>query len=230
MKNLINNKGISIGLKILKGLFFLIVLLVMIFTLISVTSFDKDKGNGILGVKFFTVLSDSMQSEFVSGDVIITKNANISNLKEGDIITFKSIDPASFGEVVTHKIRSKTTHDGKIAFITYGTTTGSDDKYPALAEKIIGQYVFSIPNGGYFFEFLKSTTGYFTVIFIPFMLLIILEIIKFIGIARKYKKEQREEIDQKNAEIAEEKLKVQKMMDELQELRNQMNDKNEKSA
>ena len=50
-----------------------------------------------------------------------------AELNEGDIISYLSLNPESYGEVVTHKIRTLTQDDkGAPGFITYGTTTGED--------------------------------------------------------------------------------------------------------
>ena len=52
-----------------------------------------------------------------------------ATLQAGDIITFQSTNPASYGESITHKIRALTTDaSGNPGFITYGTTTGVDDE------------------------------------------------------------------------------------------------------
>lgn len=68
-------------------------------------------------------------------------------VKPGDIITFRSIDPANYGEVVTHKVQELTSYEGKDAYVTYGTANESADSYPALKEKVIGQYRFRLPKG-----------------------------------------------------------------------------------
>lgn len=98
----------------------------------------------------------SMQDTFAVGDLTVSKKVDPQTLQPGDIVTFESIDPANYGEIVTHKIREITTYEGKQAFVTYGTTTGVDDAYPALFENVVGEYVFKLPKMGYFFNFLKS--------------------------------------------------------------------------
>lgn len=227
MGKLKDKKAFRVTATILKSLLFAFAAVVMVFTVISVTSFDRDSGSGLFGYKFFIVLSDSMKDTFAVGDVAISKTVDTSGLSEGDIITFKSIDPENYGEVVTHKIRSVTTYEGKKAFVTYGTTTGSSDAYPALEEKVIGQYSTKITSAGYVFQFLKSPAGYFTLIFIPFLILIIMEGIRFFGIVRKYKKEQQADIDRQKSELEAEKQKTLEMMDELKKLREQIGDRRE---
>lgn len=215
---------LKIILKIVKYVFFAFAAFVMVFTVISATSLNKDTGNGFFGYKLFIVLSDSMKPEFGAGDVAVCKKVDPSALFEGDIITFKSTDKSNFGEIVTHKIKSKTVHEGKDAFITYGINTGYEDE-PALAEKVIGRYVFSLPGAGYLFGFLKSPAGYFSLIFIPFFFLILFEGIKFFGAVRQYKKEQQEEIDRQKAELELERQKNQAMMAEVETLLKSLEEK-----
>ena len=77
----------------------------MIFTVISVNTFDQNHRN-IFGYKFFVVRTDSMAAtDFDAGDIVIIKETDPSTLQVGDIIAFISQDPESYGEAVTHKIR-----------------------------------------------------------------------------------------------------------------------------
>lgn len=193
----------------------------MIFTLISVNTFDQNERN-IFGFKFFVVTSDSMAAtDFDAGDIVISKAVDITTLKEGDIITFVSQNSYNYGETVTHKIREvKREPDGSIAFVTYGTTTDTDDE--ALATIIVGKYVGRIPNLGSFFLFLKTTAGYILCILIPFLLLIISQGINSIRLFRQYKREQMNEMKAERARIEEERAESQRLMAELLELKAQL--------
>ena len=194
-------KAGKIAGRILSILILLFAVFIMVFTIISVTTVNKEEAD-FLGYRPFIVLSDSMRTEFEVGDMIVSKEVDADSLREGDIITFRSIDPNNYGGVMTHKIREVTTYEGEKAFITYGTTTEVDDAYPALAENVIGQYVFHLPKMGYFFQFLKSVPGYFILIFTPFMILIILQAVKFFRLLKQYRKEQKEELERLRAQIS----------------------------
>lgn len=193
----------------------------MIFTLFSVNTFDRND-RPILGFKFFIVQSDSMAAtDFKAGDIVIAREVDITALKEGDIITFVSQSSHNYGETVTHKIRRVTTDpDGDIAFVTYGTTTGTDDE--ALATIIVGKYVGRLPGIGTFFQFLKTTPGYIVCIFIPFLLLIMFQGLTCIRLFRQYKKEQMAEMIAERAKIEEERAESHRMMAELLELKAQL--------
>ena len=214
-------KTLNIAGKIVTALILTFTILVMLFTIISVNTVGQDKAS-LFGYKPNIVLSDSMQDTFAVGDLEISKEVDPQTLEVGDIITFTSIDPVNYGVTVTHKIREITTYEGKPAFITYGTTTGVDDAYPVPFENVIGKYQFRLPKLGYFFEFLRTPAGYFTVILIPFLLLIILQAVHFFKLARQYKAEQKAEIAAQRAEVEAQRQEAQRMKEELERLRAQM--------
>ena len=214
-------KILNIVKSVLVWLVVAVAVFMMTFTLISVNTFDQND-RILFGYKFFVVQTDSMSAtDFDAGDIVISKEVDITTLKEGDIITFVSQSSHNYGETVTHKIREVTTDaDGDLAFVTYGTTTNTDDE--ALATIIVGQYVGRIPNLGAFFLFLKTTPGYIICILIPFLLLILSQGLNCIRLFRQYKKEQMDEMKAERAKIEEERAESQRMMAELLELKAQL--------
>ncbi len=204
----------------------LIVLLavsMMIFTVVSVTTFNINDRD-LFGFKMYIVNSDSMSAtDFNAGDLILVKEVDPSALNVGDIITFMSQDTDSFGETITHKIRKLTTDaEGNPGFITYGTTTDTDDETIVTYPYVLGKYESNIPGLGTFFNFLKTTPGYFVCIFTPFMLIIIYEGVKFFNLFRRYKKEQMEEMQAERDKIDAEKAENAKMLEELKALKAQL--------
>ncbi len=216
-------KALNVVKNVLVWIVVVFAALMMIFTLVSVNTFDRDDRT-IFGYRFMIVQTDSMsKTDFDAGDVIISKEVDTRTLKAGDIITFISQDATNFGETVTHKIREVTKdEDGKLAFITYGTTTDTNDATPVTHNYVRGKYVAKLPKLGHFFTFLKSTPGYIVCILVPFLIIILSEGIRCIGLFRRYKKEQNAEIDAERAKIAEERAESQKMMAELLELKKQL--------
>ena len=213
-------KALQIIKTILVWLIVAVAVGMMIFTLISVSTFDKTERN-LFGFKFFIVTSDSMSAtDFDAGDIAISKNVDPKTLKEGDIITFLSQDHDNFGEVVTHKIRRLTTDaNGRPGFVTYGTMTDTDDRTVVTHEYVVGQYVGRIPKVGSFFMFLKTTPGYILCILLPFLLLILSQGLNCIRLFRQYKKEQMDEMKAEREKIEQERAESQRMMAELLELK-----------
>ena len=186
----------------------------MVFTVISVSTFDR-ADRKLFGYRAFIVLSDSMsKTDFNAGDLVLVKEVDPATLQEGDIIAYTSQNTANYGETVTHKIRSLTTDaSGEPGFITYGTTT-----YPY----VLGKYSSHIPKAGTFFQFLKSTPGYIVCILVPFLVLILLEGVRCIRLFRKYKAEQQAELQAERDKIAADRAETQRMMQELLQMKAQM--------
>ena len=218
-------KRLSVVKSFLVWLVVAVTVFIMIFTLVSVTMFDQNNRH-LFGFKFFVVQTDSMAAtDFDAGNIVISKNVDVTTLREGDIITFISQDPMNYGETVTHKIREVTSDgDGGIAFVTYGTTTDTNDE--TLATIIVGKYVGHIPNMGAFFLFLKTTPGYILCVLIPFLILIVSQGINCVVLFRKYKKEQEEQIRAEKEQIERERAESQRLMAELLELKAQLANQN----
>lgn len=202
----------------------------MIFTIISVTTFNRNDRN-LFGYRAYIVNSDSMAAtDFNAGDLILVKETDPSLLAVGDIITFISQDSASFGEIVTHKIRERTVdNNGNVGFVTYGTTTGVNDETVVTYLYILGKYEAKVPYMGTFFNFLKTPQGYIVCIFIPFMLLILHQGINTVKLFRRYKGEQMEEMNAQKARIEAERAENARMMQELLALKAQLEGKTQET-
>lgn len=202
----------------------------MIFTIVSVTTFDRTDRN-LFGYKAFIVLSDSMsKTDFEAGDLALVKEVDPSTLKEGDIIAYISQNTTNFGEVVTHKIRRLTTDAvGNPGFVTYGTTTDTDDETVVTYEYVLGKYETHLPKVGKFFLFLKTTPGYIVCILIPFLFLILMEGMRCISLFKKYKAEQEAELQAERDKIEADRAETQRMMQELLAMKKEMQESQKRS-
>ena len=220
-------KTLNVIKDVLVWLLVIVSVLMMLFTVISCTTFNRND-RSLFGYKMYIVNSDSMAAtDFKAGSLIFVKEVKPSTLKEGDIITFMSQNTSSFGETVTHKIRKLTTDaEGNPGFITYGTTTNTNDETIVTYTYILGKYQGHIAGLGHFFNFLKTTPGYFVCIFTPFMLIIIYEGVKFFNLFRRYRREQMEEMQEERDKIEAEREANAKMLEELQALKAQLEKQN----
>ena len=207
-RNLIRN--------IVVWLFVAIAVLMMVFTIISVATFDRTD-RSLFGMKAFIVLSDSMsKTDFSAGDLVFVKEVDPATLAEGDIISYISQNTANYGETVTHKIRRVTTDaKGNPGFVTYGTTTDTDDETIVTYPFVIGKYKGHIPKIGRFFQFLKTTPGYIVCILIPFLVLILFEGAQCIRLFRKYKAEQQAALNAEREKLEADKAETARMLEEL---------------
>ena len=229
-------KILNIALKVVTWLLVAFTVFMMIFTVVTVTTVDRND-RSIFGVKFYIVQTDSMSlSEnnkdmdvhFNAGDIVIIKNVDDPRaLQAGDVIAFMSTNSVSYGETVTHMIREvKRTDDGKLlGYVTYGTNTGTDDEALVEPEYVLGAYSGKLPGVGNFFAFVKSTPGYIVCILVPFLLLILYNGVNVIRLFRKYKREQMEAMQAEKDKLEAERAENQRMMQELLALKAQLDKK-----
>lgn len=214
-------------MNIIKNIFTWLVMVlavcVMIFTIVSVRTFDQNDRD-LFGYKMFIVRSDSMsKTDFDAGDLVLVKEIDPSTLQVGDIISYQSTNTDNYGETVTHKIRELTKDaEGNPGFITYGTTTDTNDENIVTYSFVLGKYQTKLSGVGRFFQFLKTTPGYIICIFLPFLILILMQGINSIYLFRKYKKEQQEELQAEKDKIEADRAETQKMMAELLKMKAQL--------
>ena len=207
-------KALKITGNVLTGIVAVLVVVMTVLTVFSMV-FNRDGTASVFGVQAYVVQSDSMTPEFAAGDVIFSEEVNPEELVAGDIITFISRDSASYGQTITHCIREVTTHNGELAFITYGIATGVDDGTPAVASDVLGRYTFRIAGLGSFFEFLKSVPGYIVCILLPFLVIIGLQVANIVSAVRAARAE-------KAAAAAAERSRVEALEEEVARLRAQV--------
>lgn len=184
-----NSSGKSI--KALRNIFSVIVILISVFVIAFAGIVDKS-GKSLFGYGAFTVVSDNLSTgDFSAGDIVITEKASPSVLKENDTIVFVSQNENGFGETMVRNIRS-ISEEG---IITYNSVTGEDDGALVYPEEVIGKLVFSIPEAGNFFGFLKTVPGYILCVFIPLLILISARGISSVILFRRYRDEELAEIE-----------------------------------
>ncbi|MBO7171197.1 MAG: signal peptidase I [Clostridia bacterium] len=217
-------KGFDVTKTVLVWLVVAVAIFMMVFTIISVNTVDKNGSRDIFGYQFYVVKSDSMKAtHFKAGDIIICRTVDVNTLEAGDIITFISENPdESNGQAITHMILEKHVEDGVVSFTTYGTTKGPTSPDDARATIILGEYKATLPNLGFFFQYLKTTPGYIICILIPFLLLILSQGINCIRLFRAYRKEQTDALEEERAKIEAERAESQRMMAELLALKAQL--------
>ena len=114
----------------------------------------------IMGYKFMTVLTGSMEPKVKTGDLIIVKPIHAELLQVNDVITYR----IGNGTLVTHRIIDLFTQDGEIIFQTKGDANNIEDEKLVQSEQIVGSMVFLLPKFGYLANFIKSPVGVITIL------------------------------------------------------------------
>ena len=106
-----------------------------------------------LGYDQYAVLSGSMEPEIHVGAIVYAKEANIDEIKEGTIITYK----ISGETMVTHRVVSIDEKNQTVT--TKGDANEVEDAAPVAFENIVGVYGFDVPYLGYISIYGKTPLG-----------------------------------------------------------------------
>ena len=162
-----------------------IVLLVLVAALVTILSLSskEDDVPSIFGYTAFSIQSDSMEDEIMTGDFILGKKCDPKELNERDIISFFTVNNEGQIFINTHRIIDiEETSDGRIF-----TTKGDNEEEPDLRKVYEGDIVskysgFRIPLLGYILTFLTTQLGFFLCIVLPVLLYTIWQVYKFVVI------------------------------------------------
>ena len=136
----------------------------------------------------YVIVSQSMEPIIKVNDAIIIKRDK--NIKVGDVITYKSLDPTHYNIMITHRVISIINNtDGTISYVTKGDNNNIADKLSVNGDTVYGKVIMKIPKIGYIQYFLMTKLGWIIAIVIPCLGIVIYDIIKlFKNITKKKKK------------------------------------------
>lgn len=125
----------------------------------------------IFGYQPYAVLSNSMSPQFETGDMVIIDQVNPDTIKLDDVIAFHQE-----GKVITHRVTDIYTQDGNVSFATKGDNNNVVDEEAVTADQVIGKQVFQLPKIGYVMDFISSPIGLVSLIALPLIGYILLEL------------------------------------------------------
>ena len=152
-------------------------------------SFVSTSGNGvpsILGVRPFSIQTDSMYPTLKPGDLIFDKAVkDTSELEVGDIITYWTVIN---GERVlnTHRISEIYDGGGYIIFATKGDNSTFGDALTVHESEVVGEYWFRIGGIGKVFDFLQTSKGFLLIIVLPVFIFFLYHLIQFFRVLFEY--------------------------------------------
>jgi len=127
----------------------------------------------------YTIISGSMEPNVEVYDVVIAADYDISKIKVGDIITFASNWDINFGVTVTHRVVGISKNEkGEYQLTTKGDNNGSKDGGTVTQTNLIGKVVGRIPQLGRLQFFLAKKMGWFMIVFVPALAVIVFDMIK----------------------------------------------------
>ena len=140
---------------------YIVIAIVFIFMVISILS-----NIGLFGYKFYDVLTGSMSPTIKPRSHIIVKEIDDSEVKEGDIITFKG---TSTSNLTTHRVVEVIEKNKNIKFQTKGDANDVLD--PMLVDEglLVGKVILDIPYMGKVMSFINQYRVIIVILIIAYL-------------------------------------------------------------
>ncbi len=174
-----------------------VVFLFLIFV-IAVAIVQKKAGSDVkLFEKYYmySVVTDSMEPTIMAGEVIWSRAATESDIKEGAIITFIAPSGNLKGYNETHRIKTIERDENNIiiGIKTKGDNSQGEDNWTLQPPDVKAVYVKSLTVMSAFRTFMAKPAGFITVIVLPLLVVLILFMIGFVKDKVKLDEEERKE-------------------------------------
>lgn len=119
-------------------------------------SFSASPDKSILGYRYYTVLTGSMEPTYKVGDMIFVQLKGAEEINVGDVITF---NPSQDNDAyLTHRVTEKIENyqdTGVTCFRTRGDNNNTEDSFLIDGSRVIGKVNFSVPALGYIVRFVQ---------------------------------------------------------------------------
>lgn len=144
------------------------------------------------GYMALRVTTGSMAPTYDIDTLIVVKKTDPSKVKEGDVISFYSSDPALNGAVNTHRVVAVKQENGHYTYQTKGDGNNAVDPYEADGDYLLGTVVASSLFLGKLVRLVSNPLIFIPIIIIPLAVMLFVNLIRTISYAKKIAKEEEE--------------------------------------
>ena len=141
----------------------------------------------------YVIVSGSMEPLIKVRDAVIVKRTTEDNIKVGDVITYRSLDNAFYGILITHRVVKIEETNGEKIFITKGDHNETIDRTPVKFGQVQGKVVMRVPKIGYLKYFLVENYGWIIAVVIPSLGVISYDIFKLFKSIKNKRDEKKKE-------------------------------------
>lgn len=163
-----------------------------VIVLLMVVLTRSGEAPSIMGYSVFRVMTGSMEPTIQTDSLIAVKKVEPSQVKEGDVISFYSQDPAHGGAVNTHRVVSVEQNGETWIYETKGDANQVVDQYPVSSEDLIGKVVFVSYPLGVAVHLLSNPLIFIPGILVPLFFILIYNISRTILLTRGLVQEEEE--------------------------------------
>ena len=171
--------------KIIKTILIIVLGLVLAVILVQRVSHNKAT---VGGYGIYTVVSESMVPEYNIWDMLFAKKTDPALINIGDDVVYQGTEGDFVDKIVTHRVIKKSRMGNSYTFVTKGIANDAED--PAITgDQIYGKVVLKSVVLTAISKTINTTYGFYFIIFVPFVIVVTLEIIDTVNERKKLKKE-----------------------------------------
>ena len=171
-----NNKVLKVLTMIIKAIVSLFIVIVVSIIFIQRISDNK---LSLGGYSIYTIITESMVPKYNVGDMVIAKKISPDELSVEDDVVYMGQKSDFAGKIITHQIIKIDTSNGKRTFHTKGIANEFED--PLVEEsQVMSKVIMKSTILSFISKIVNNPYGFYFVIFVPFAILLVMEIIDFI--------------------------------------------------
>ncbi len=177
-------KNKTIAKKIFK--YIILNILIILFVINLILSFEEH--THILGIYMFNIVSESMEPTLEINDVVVVQKCAPSQLKKGDIITFRQDE-----RTISHRILNVIKEKDNIKFETKGDNNEIPDPELVEAGQVFGKVIFKIKKVGKAISYIQNLRGFINIL--------LFTVIVYVLVSLREKRKNNRKIKRKKYEI-----------------------------
>ena len=126
----------------------------------------------------YVIVSGSMEPIIKVKDAVVVRRCEEADIKIGDVVTYRSMDEAFYGILITHRVVNIEEENGEKVFITKGDNNETIDRSPIKFSQVLGKVTMRIPKIGYLKYFLTDYYGWIIAVVIPSICIVFFDVLK----------------------------------------------------
>lgn len=131
------------------------------------------------GISIYTIITQSMEPKYNVGDMVFSKKVDTSTLKVGDDVVYMGKEGDFSGKIVTHQIIKIEVINNVKYYHTKGINNNVEDPI-ITSDQIMGKVFMKGRILSLISKIINNEYGFYFVIFVPFVLLVSMEIIDIV--------------------------------------------------
>ena len=170
-----------------------LVIVAAIVVLCMVLLTEPGKPPNIFGYTMLRITTGSMEPTYNIDTLLVVKETDPGEIKEGDVISFYSSDPALEGAVNTHRVVAISQDGDHYIYTTKGDANNAVDLYDVQSRYLIGKVIWSSLFLGKLSRLAANPLIFIPLILIPLAVILITNLVHTIRLTKTIAKEEEEE-------------------------------------